>query len=419
SMVRAKLPVINDPEVKLYVESLLKRLVKTLPPQPFEFKSTVILNNSLNAFAVPGGFVYVLTGLIMHFESESELAGVLAHELAHVTQRHVASRLERSQYMTFGSLLLAVAGIALGGPGGGALAVGAMGAGQSAMLNYSRMDESEADQIGLQYVTKAGFPPQGMVEAFKILRQKSRMQGAGSVPTYLSTHPAIGDRITGLTARIHHLPPKVKNIKEDNRRFLRVKTLLWARYGDTQAALHMLRDSSGLAAMGRGIVLARQNNIPKAKANFAEAVAKDPNDPLILREAGAFHFRKGDLNQATPLLLKALHLAPRDYMAAFYYARLLEAQGQSLKAIEYFKDVLRQVPTEADVHEDYARSLSHSGQQALAYIHLAYSAIYAGDKKKAEKYVNQAKGLARNDLDKRQWQRLNTTYEEYQKLWKR
>ncbi|MBQ7738542.1 MAG: M48 family metalloprotease [Desulfovibrionaceae bacterium] len=417
--IRAQLPVIDDPEVSRYVSKLLERLVKTLPPQPFQFKSTVILNNAMNAFAVPGGYVYVLTGLMMNFESEAELAGVLAHELAHVTQRHVASRLERAQYMTFGSLLLAVAGVALGGPGGGALAVGAMGAGQSAMLNYSRMDETEADQIGLQYINAAGFQPMGMVRAFKALRQKSRMQGAGNVPTYLSTHPAIGDRIAGLTARIQKLPAKFRAAREDNKNFLRVRALLWARYGDTQTALHMFRGGDGLSAMGRGIVFARQNNVNQARAAFDEAVSKSPNDPLVLREAGSFHFRKGDLNRSQTLLTTALRLAPNDYMADYYYARLLDVQGKHSEAVYHFKSVLRAVPDEAEVHEDYAKSLNNSGQRALAYIHLAYSAIYSGNKKKAEQYVNQAKPLAKTADEKRALTRMTDKYEEYKKIWKR
>ena len=417
--VRAQLPIIDDPEVSRYVAKLLARLVKTLPPQPFQFKSSVILNNAMNAFAVPGGYVYVLTGLMMNFESEAEVAGVLAHELAHVTQRHVASRLERAQFMTIGSLLVAVAGVALGGPGGGALAVGAMGAGQSAMLNYSRMDEAESDQIGLQYMTAAGFQPMGMVRAFKALRQKSRMQGAGNVPTYLSTHPAIGDRIADLTARIQKLPAKYRNAPEDNRNFLRVRTLLWARYGDAQAALYMFRGNDGISCMGRGIVYARKNNINEARAAFDQAVAKSPNDPLILREAGSFHFRKGDLNRSQQLLTTALRLDPKDYMADYYYARLLDVQGRHQEAVDHFKSVLYAVPEEAEVHEDYAKSLSHTGQRGLAYIHLAYSAIYAGNKKKAEKYVEQAKHMAKTPAEKKALTRMTTTYDEYKKLWKR
>ncbi len=173
SMIRSRMPMVDDPEVAAYVRDIVDRLVRAMPKQPFEFKSSVVLHNSLNAFAVPGGFVYVLTGLIMNMDREEELAGVLAHELAHVTQRHVASRMERAQYLTIGALLAAVAGVAIGGPAGAAAAVTAAGAGQSAMLNYSRLDESEADNIGLQYLAAAGYPVDGMVGGFKVLRKKS------------------------------------------------------------------------------------------------------------------------------------------------------------------------------------------------------------------------------------------------------
>ncbi len=416
--IRAKLPVIDDPEVSQYVEQLLAKLVKTLPPQPFTFKSTVILNNTMNAFAVPGGYVYVLTGLIMRFESEAQLAGVLAHELAHVTQRHVASRMERAQYTTFGSLLLAIAGVALGGPGGGALAVGAMGAGQSAMLNYSRMDESEADQIGLQYICKAGIDPRGMVEAFKVLRQKSRMSGS-SIPTYLSTHPAIGDRITGLAARIEHLPQAMRTRRTDNHRFLRVQTLLWARYGDTDAALQRFSKNDALSLMGRGIVYARLNKVSQAQAAFQKALTQAPRDSLILREAGAFHYRKGNLRESEQLLTQALALSPSDYMASFYLGRLLADSGNPAKAMENYRDVLRKVPEESEVHEAYARALNAHGEPARAFVHLTLAAIYTGDKKKAEQYFNKAKGLAKTAEDQRRFKSLEKTYSEYKTLWKR
>ena len=251
TMIRSNLPLVQDPEVSHYVEGLVRRLVKAIPPQPFTFRSGVILHPQLNAFAVPGGYVYVFTGLIMNLNSESELAGVLSHELAHVTQRHVASRLERAQVVSIASLLLAIAGIAAGGSGGGALAVGALGAGQSAMLNYSRIDENEADHIGLQYLTAAGYPPAGMAGGFKVLRQKSWMSGA-SVPAYLSTHPDIGDRINGIMARVTGMKQTVRDRRVDNSRFLRVQALLWGRYGDDQVALQRFSGKGRPVAHGPG-----------------------------------------------------------------------------------------------------------------------------------------------------------------------
>ncbi len=415
-MVRSNLPIIEDPEVKQYVDYMLARLVKAIPPQPFTFKATTILHNSLNAFAVPGGYVYVFTGLIMNLDKEEELAGVLAHELAHVTQRHVASRLQKAQFVTLGSLLLAVAGVAAGGAGGGALAMGALGAGQSAMLNYSRLDENEADQIGLQYLIAAGYPPEGMVAGFKVLRQKSWMSGI-SVPTYLSTHPALGDRINGLQARIQTMGKSVQNRNQDNKRFTRVKTLLWARYGDDQAALQRFSGSDGLSSMGRGIVLARQNRINEASTAFDQALKAAPDDPLVLREAGAFHYRKGDMGRADGLLSKAMRIDPKDYMAAFFYARMLDETNRQAQAANYYKQVLRYVPEDAEVHEAYARSLGKTGNTPDAYIHMAYSAIYSHNKKLAERYFNEAKSMSARTTDKTAFKRLETVYKERKEIW--
>ncbi len=415
-MVRSNLPIIEDPEVKQYVDYMLARLVKAIPPQPFTFKATTILHNSLNAFAVPGGYVYVFTGLIMNLDKEEELAGVLAHELAHVTQRHVASRLQKAQFVTLGSLLLAVAGVAAGGAGGGALAMGALGAGQSAMLNYSRLDENEADQIGLQYLIAAGYPPDGMVAGFKVLRQKSWMSGI-SVPTYLSTHPALGDRINGLQARIQTMGKSVQNRNQDNKRFTRVKTLLWARYGDDQAALQRFSGSDGLSSMGRGIVLARQNRINEASTAFDQALKAAPDDPLVLREAGAFHYRKGDMGRADGLLSKAMRIDPKDYMAAFFYARMLDETNRQAQAANYYKQVLRYVPEDAEVHEAYARSLGKTGNTPDAYIHMAYSAIYSHNKKLAERYFNEAKSMSARTTDKTAFKRLETVYKERKEIW--
>lgn len=415
-MVRSHMPIIEDPEVSQYVDGIVQRLVRAIPPQPFTFTSGTVLYNALNAFAVPGGYVYVFSGLIMNLNNESELAGVMAHELAHVTQRHVAARMERAQFVSVGTLLLAVAGIAIGGPGGGAAAVGAMSAGQATMLNYSRADETEADHIGLQYLIAAGYPPSGMVGGFKILRQKSWMSGI-NVPTYLSTHPALGDRVNGLQARIAHMPASVRERKVDNTRFRRVQTLLWARYGDEQAALQRFSGRDGLALMGRGIVHARRNNIPEAARAFEAAVAAAPGDALILREAGAFHYRKGDIVKAEKLLRDAIRRDPHDYMALFFFARLLDESGRASQAAPYYTDVLRHLPEDAEVHEAYARSLGNAGRTADAYRHLAYSAIYANRRKQAEKYVQQAGERAVTAREKQAFARLETIYKERKEIW--
>ncbi len=415
-MMRSSMPIIEDPEIKYYMDDVLERLKKAMPPQPYEFKASVILHNALNAFAVPGGFVFVFSGMLMNLNNEAELAGVLAHELAHVTHRHVSARMERAQYLTLGSLLLAVAGIALGGPAGAPIAATATGASQSAMLNYSRLDESDADNTGLQYLVKAGYPPSAMAGGFKILRQKNWMSGV-NIPTYLSTHPAIGDRVNTISARAAAMPEHIRNQSFDNTRFKRVQTLLWARYGDTQSALHRFSGKDGLSQMGRGMVLSRMNRVKEAATAFENALQASPDDPLVLRQAGIFHFRKGDMAKAENLLKKAMQKDRKDYMASFYYARLLDETGRSKNAPAYYRDVLRSVPQDPEVHEAFGRSLGQAGDNYNAYIHLAYGAMYANNKKLTERYLKQARELGKNRSDLSALNRLENIYKERKEIW--
>lgn len=417
-MMRSWLPMIEDPEVSQYVSGLLKKLVKAIPPQPFEFRAAVAKHNAINAFAAPGGYVCIFSGLLMNFDNEAQVAGVLAHELSHVTQRHMASRMERAQFLTIGSLLVAIAGIAIGGPAGAAAAMGAAGASQSAMLNYSRLDESEADNLGMQYLMAAGYPPAGMVDGFKVLRQKSWLSGT-SVPTYLSTHPAIGDRVNSLSARISAMPKNKQNIAYDNSRFKRAQTLLWGRYGDEHIALRRFTGKDAISLMGKGMVLSRQNRIQQAREAFDAALAASPNDPLVLREAGIFHYRKGDLPKAEQLLASALQKDRNDYMAGFFLARCLDDTGRPKQAINQYREVLRHVPQEPDVHEAFARCLGNNGDQAGAYIHMAYAAIYGNNKKLAKRHFEQAKKLAEKSSRKRDFQKLENVYKERKEIWEK
>ncbi len=417
-LIRSKLPIVEDPEIALYVNGIVNRIAKVIPPQPFRFTSGVVLHNSLNAFAVPGGHLFVFTGLIMQLNNEAELAGIIAHEMAHVTQRHVANRINRGKFLSIASILLAIAGIAAGGGEGAALAAGALGGGQAAMLNYSRMDEIDADDIGYQYLVAAGYPPIAMAGGFKKIQDKSVLTGGGKVPTYLSTHPDISTRITSIVAKSQSGQKHLNTRGFDNRRFQRVQTLLWARYGNIQAALHRFStQKGGLGRMGTAMILARQHKVQEASKAFDAALAASPNDPLILREAGTFHYKKGDMQKAESLLASAMQKDRRDYMAQFFYARLLDDTGRTLQAEPYYRGILQILPYDSEVHRAYARSLGKSGKHFLAYLHLAYSAMYINDKKKTKQYRDKAKGLVKSNADKQALQRFANIYKERKEIW--
>lgn len=418
-LVRSRMPLIEDPEVKLYVQSIVDRLQKAMPPQAFPFNANVLLHPTMNAFAVPGGYVFVQTGLIMQLEHESELAGVLAHELAHVTQRHIASRMERSRAVTLASLVGALASAFLGGgSGSGAMLAGSMAAGQTAMLNYSRMDETEADEIGLQYLVKAGFNPSGLQTAFEKIRRKQWNTGI-DIPEYLSTHPDVGSRVNEIHARIAGMPAAVRSRPQDDTRFNRVKTLIWARYGEPETASRLFMRAPAtdcLASMGRGILAERRNQVKEARAAFEAALACAPKDPLVWREAGHFYYSVGD-PRAEALLKRALALDPDDLMAQFYYARLLSAAGDRRTAHAYYERLLRRLPEDAELHYYYGRSLGEGGQPFQGFLHLAYSALYRNDRKKTDSWLEQARANARTPAEQAALDRFDSVYRERRVHW--
>ena len=419
-LIRSRMPLIEDPEVKLYVQSVVDKLSTAIPPQPFPFQAHVLLYHTMNAFAVPGGNVFVQTGLITELEHESELAGVLAHELAHVTQRHVATRIERGQVIGIGSMIGALAGLFLGGgEAGTAVAAGSLAAGQAAMLNYSRSDETEADQMGMQYLVKSGYPPQGMADSFKKIRTKQWASGI-DVPEYLSTHPEVGTRVAEMEARVRSMPPAIRNRKDNDSRFLRVKTLIIARYEDPEMAARRFAkapENDAIAQMGKGILAARRNRIPEADAAFTKALTLAPADALIWREAGRFYYTTGD-KRAADALRKALALDSRDIMAQFFYARTLDGSGDKRAAHTYYQEVLRTVPEDAEVHYVYGRSLGETGQNFPAYLHLAYSAVYENNTKKLKNWLKQARSASRTPDDKAALERLEGVVKERSEYWR-
>ncbi|MFQ9868794.1 MAG: hypothetical protein ACLRWP_19050 [Bilophila wadsworthia] len=288
------------------------------------------------------------------------------------------------------------------------------------MLNYSRMDETEADQIGLQYLTSAGYRPQG-------LQARSRRSAASSGPrasTFPNTCPPTRrGRPHQRDPRPHPgLPAAVRNRKDDDTRFNRVKTLIWARYGVPTrrpgSSPNSLKAKARLPRLhGARHLAERRNQIKDADAAFSKALACAPGDALVVREAGRFYYNKGDA-RAGRTLLRALELDPNDIMAQFFYARLLDGSGDKASAHKYYQQVLRRLPQDAEVHYYYGRSLGEAGKVFDAYLHLAYSSLYQNDKRKTESWLKQARPLARTPVEQDQLKRFEAIYAERQEVWK-
>ena len=158
--IRAQLPVVNDPEIESYIQSLGYSLVSGASQGTTDFHFFVIADPTVNAFALPGGYIGVHSGLITNTDSESELASVMAHEIAHVTQRHIARAIAAAEGTQYATLLAVIAGILIGtqnSQAGQATIAGASAAGAQSQLNFTRTNEKEAARVGIAMLAKAGY----------------------------------------------------------------------------------------------------------------------------------------------------------------------------------------------------------------------------------------------------------------------
>ena len=189
----------HNTRVEEYITKLGMIIVSTIPKSPFEYHFSVIKSSAVNAFATPGGYVYVNLGLINLVENESELASVLAHETAHVNARHIADIVDKSTKVNIATLAAVLAGAFLGGGDVTAAVTSfSMAAATTLNLQYSREHEEEADRLGMSYMAKAGYDMSSMLDFLKIMRQTEYY--SSNIPSYFLTHPGTDERIRYIDA---------------------------------------------------------------------------------------------------------------------------------------------------------------------------------------------------------------------------
>lgn len=422
-VIETRFPVIQDTRIIGYVQSLVDRLTAAMPPQPFPIKTTVVRNSALNAFASAAGHITIFTGLIANMDNEDELASVIAHELAHVSERHIAKSIEKSQLVGAGSLLGILAGVLVGSQGGGdgagALVLGSVAGAKAMQLKYTRENEKDADQYGLGYLVDAGFAPAGMTSAFNKIRKLQWLGGGGDVPSYLSTHPGMDDRVVYMQERIARLPANVRNRASDNEAFERVKLLVQAWYTDPNTAKAIFTSSGKSTCpfvLGEAIALSRLHQIEAARIRFDEALACNGNDPLWMREYGRFSFEYGDLETAAKYLQEVVLRDPNDLFALFFYARAVAEQGNHAASVSAMERVLKAVPRDAEVLEYLARYQAAMGLAFEAHLNFAKSFAYKRKFSKYNFHLQKSEALAQTPPQQEQLRKVREEIAEFREI---
>lgn len=373
---------LDDPEVEDYLNRLGKHLASQSEEARQEFDFFVLRDATLNAFAMPGGYIGVHTGLILAARSESELAGVLAHEISHVTQRHLARLLgKQNQAQMAGLLSIALA--ILASRQSADLAQGALIAGQAAgvqhQLNYSRDFEQEADRLGLQLLEKAGFDVRGMAGFFDRLQKFGRLY-ENNAPGYLRTHPLTTERLADMENRIR--TTSYRQVP-DSTDFMLVRARLRASEGVARDAVlgfesrltqrkftHEAEERYGLARAHLRV------NAPRlAKKELDELRRMKMASPMIETLAAEILMAQGEAAGAFQILKEARVRYPQS--RAIIYA-LMESllTYHPAQAVEVADNDLQSTTTDARMHALQARAYALLGKklqqhraQAEAYAH--------------------------------------------------
>jgi predicted Zn-dependent protease len=386
--VRAALPVIDDPLLNDYIESLGNRLVAASGTGAGRYNFFLIDQPLINAFAGPDGNVGVYSGLVLAAESESELAAVMAHEIAHVTQRHLMRAFEEQQRLSIPATALIVAAAILGAQVDADLGAAAIAGVQAAtvqrQINFTRENEQEADRVGISTLAAAGFDPYAMPGFFERLSKASRLY-ENNAPEFLRTHPVTSNRIADALGRADRYGAKQR--ADDLRFHLTRASLRQRAYKDPAKAVAHFRSTlqakryrnETAERYGYALALARAGQPAAAREQLAGLLAAHPNQAeFIVLDAG-LDTETGKATEAVVKLRTSSGLRPDNLPLRIAYAEALMAAGQPDRALGVLEGLALVRPGQTPVYELMADAALKSGKRAATHRYRAEAHYSAGD----------------------------------------
>ena len=402
---RRSLAFMDDPEITEYIQSLGRKLVSHSENPQQDFRFFVIDNPTINAFALPGGFIGVHTGLILATQSEAELASVLAHETAHITQRHIPRMIAESQRTTLPAMAAILAGILLASSGhqGGEAAIALTSAAVAQKgINYTRSFEEEADRIGMQILARSDFDPRAMPAFFEHMQNMNRLNET-SLPEFLRTHPVTTNRIADSRNRAEQYPARPVSDSGDFQQ-VRAKIRALSSDGNPDEIVRSFRENLAQGKYrnidaeryGYAVALLRTRQPVAARAEALKLIERQPGKPSYRILEAEAEMAMEHYKQALGIYADAYAKASSDAALMQYYASALLKTDHYRQARDLLKTALQQRPespvlyqmlaqaaggmnSSFESHKALAEYYYFSGNPNAAIQQLQIATRYAGD----------------------------------------
>lgn len=381
--IRASRDYLDDAEITDYLNAVGDRLAASSPSPYRHFEFFVVRDPTINAFALPGGYIGVHTGLISAARNESELAAVLAHEIAHVTQNHIARMVDAQKVSGLASLAaLAIAILAARSNSQVSQAAVTMAGAMNvqSQLDFSRDHEREADRVGLQTLVQAGYSAVGMPSFFERLQAQGRLMETGA-PAYLRTHPLTFQRIADMQNRVADMPYRQH---QDSLEFRLVRARVWAEEGDAARALRSFEarviDEADDVATWYGLALAalRAGQPGRAGQAVQRLDALDARSPMVAALAMEVEQALGQIDRALARGKTALGRYSAHRPLVYTYTRTLLDANRPVEALRFVDEQLLTWPEDPVLHALKARAHSDLGQRLDAHLAQAEAHVRQG-----------------------------------------
>ena len=346
AQLRRSLPDLQDPIVQDYTEHMIYRLSEYSQLEDRRLEIMLINNKDINAFAAPGGTIGVYSGLIYHADAEGQFASVLSHELAHLSQRHFARRIQRQQDRSLSNALIILASIAIAASSSPEAIMAGQQVLQHQAMSYSRSNEQEADRIGFLTLISAGFNPDSAAQMFEKLQSLSRLSGANDLE-FLRSHPLTKKRISDSRNRAREI--QGSNYKNSLEYRLIKQRISISFYKTSRQAVSQLKQENRraknnedkiISGYGLALALSRDNKYSQALEEVRKTLKLDKENLILQTALLEIHLDAKNGLEAVAVGNKLLEMNPGNYPVSMFYARALMDQQAYDEAENTLKDLL-------------------------------------------------------------------------------